>query len=112
MAFHKNFPLQKAQSGFTSWHEITLSEEEEKRAEEKARDDHITTYNQCLDDAKEIILKNGMKSFDPNIIAIANALLEKRASHIAFYKEEMAKEKFDIYKKENQWIIKYVPTEL
>ena len=101
MAFHKNFPHQKTEGTYTTWVEIVLSEEEEQKIEEKARDDHITVYNQCLDDAKEILLKNGMKAFDPNIIQLASSLFEKRASHAVYYKEEAAKAKFDQQIKNN-----------
>jgi len=98
MTFKKSFPHQKAEGAFTNWVEIALSNDDEKKAQDKARDEQVATYNQCLDDAREILLKNGMKAFDPNMIAVANALFEKRASHTVYYKEEAARDKFDTLK--------------
>lgn len=98
MAFTKSFPVQKTEGSYTSWKEISLDHDEEKHAEEKARDDHIRQFQECLDDAKEILLKTGMKQFDPNIIAVANTLFEKRASHTSYYKEDAARKKFNALK--------------
>ena len=47
-----------------------------------------------VEDAVHPITK-GLKDFDTNLVRIAIALFEKRASHTVFWKEERAKDKFD-----------------
>jgi len=95
MAFSKNFPSQKTQGAYTTWVEVKLTEKQERECEHNARNAHVEEFQKCIDDAKEVLLKNGMKVFDPNIIQVANALFEKRASHTVYYKEERAKDVFD-----------------
>lgn len=95
MGFKKRLPYQKAEGSYTSWIEIELDEETEKNAEDKARDDHIKQYKECLDDAREIALSSGVKAFDQNVINIANTLFEKRSSHVAYYKEDAAQDMFN-----------------
>ena len=50
---------------------------------------------ECLDDEEEILKEKGLKGYETSLAAIATALFEKRASHVAYAKEEKAKEKFD-----------------
>lgn len=95
MPFSKRFPRTVEGSAYPRWEEIYLAEEEESQQESVCRQENIDLMCQCLDDAKEVILKQGMKLFDQNIIAIATSLFEKRASHVIYYKEAKAKEKFD-----------------
>ncbi len=50
--------------------------------------------NTCLAEAKTVAIKHGVNT-DDNVARIAIALFEKRASHVVFWKESKAKEKFD-----------------
>jgi len=50
---------------------------------------------QCIEDAKHIIESKNLKTYQTDMITVAIALFEKRASHIVYWKEEKAKEKFD-----------------
>ena len=47
-----------------------------------------------LEEAKALAIKHGLNT-DENRMRIAVALFEKRASHVIFWKESKAKEKFD-----------------
>jgi hypothetical protein len=95
MAFSKRFPRSVKGSPYAQWEEITLSDEEEKAIEEKARTDNIRILSECIDDAKKIIEDKQLKGYETTIIAIASVLFEKRASHSIYMKEKRTKEKFD-----------------
>ncbi len=75
--------------------DVYLSENEEGAIEAKAREENLRIMAQCIDDAKSILKGKGMKAYETSIINLSIALFEKRASHEVFWKEEMAKEKFD-----------------
>ena len=93
MMFSKSFPA--TQEGQTRWIEIYLTDEEEQEEERKCREINIKLMKQCMDDAREIILKQGMKHYDTIIARTAVGLFEKRASHEIHFKEARAKQKFD-----------------
>ncbi|MFW5745955.1 MAG: hypothetical protein ACOCWQ_00200 [Nanoarchaeota archaeon] len=95
MVFSKRFPYTENDSNYTRWEEVDLSSDEESRVSSQCRQENIDLMSQCIDDAREIILKQGMKVFDANIIQIALGLFEKRASHEVYFKEACAKQKFD-----------------
>ncbi len=95
MAFYKAFPRKSDKSVYPNWDEIMLDDEEEKIVEEKARQINIELMKECISDAKKISAEAGLKNYDSNITAIAIALFEKRSSHIVFWKENKAKEKFE-----------------
>ena len=48
----------------------------------------------CLNEAKALTIKNSLNT-EENITSLAIALFEKRASHVVFWKENKAKEKFN-----------------
>ena len=50
---------------------------------------------ECIDDAKALMQEKGLKDYQTDLINIAVALFEKRASHVIYWKESKAKEKFD-----------------
>jgi hypothetical protein len=50
---------------------------------------------ECIEDAKKIFLEKNLKNFQSDIISLAIALFEKRASHEVYWKEAKAKDKFD-----------------
>jgi hypothetical protein len=50
---------------------------------------------ECVDDAKGIMQDKVLKDFQSDLISLARALFEKRASHSVYWKESKCKEKFD-----------------
>lgn len=95
MPFSKRFPKNVPGSAYPQWEASSLSAEEEKTAEEKARQENIKMMKECISDAKIIVIDTGLKPFQANIVKIATTLFEKRASHAVYHKEAKAKEKFD-----------------
>ena len=63
--------------------------------DDAAKKENIKLIKQCIDEAKEIIKERGLKLYQTDIINIALALFEKKASHSVYWKEEKTKEKFD-----------------
>ena len=94
MAFSKTFPRTLPGSNYPVWEEIFLTEEEEKQVEENCRRANFLVLDESIGSAKALAIKNGMNN-DENIVNLAIALFEKRASHEVFWKESKAKEKFD-----------------
>ena len=95
MPFSKSFPKQSKTSVYPQWEEVTLTHEEETNEENKARNENIKMMKECMEDAKSIIHEKGLKDYQTDLITIAVALFEKRASHSIYWKESKAKEKFD-----------------
>ena len=95
MAFSKSFPRTVEGSNYPRWEEVYLSESEEQEEDKKCREENIEMMKECLEDAKKIFVDSRLKDFQTNVISIAIALFEKRASHSVFWKESKAKEKFD-----------------
>ena len=95
MAFSKTFPKTVKGSSYPRWEEVFLTEEEELLEEQKARSENIELIKQCIEDGKKIFQEKGLKPFQSDLIRVAVALFEKRASHAVYYKERQAKEKFD-----------------
>ena len=95
MAFSKSFPKKSNKSVYPNWEEISLSNEEEKEIEDKARIENNLLFSECVDDAKKLFQEKNLKEYQTDIINTAISLFEKRASHEIFWKENAAKEKFD-----------------
>jgi len=95
MAFSKSFPKTVEGSTYPRWEEVFLTDEEEKEQEDMCRSENIEFMKQCIDDAKALIEGKGFKGFKEDILQVAIALFEKRASHSVYHKESKAKEKFD-----------------
>lgn len=95
MAFSKSFPRTVKTSAYPKWEEVTISDDEEKEVEQKCRHENIKIMLDCIEDAKNIIEKRLLKRYQTDLINIAIALFEKRASHAVFWKESKAKERFD-----------------
>ena len=95
MAFSKSFPKTTDKSVYPKWEEVFLTEKEEKEQDELSRKDNIKLMKECIDDAKAIFSDKKLKDYQTDIIKMAVALFEKRASHSVFWKESKAKEKFD-----------------
>ncbi len=95
MAYSKSFPRTVENSNYPRWEEIYLAEHEEKEAEALARSENIALMKECIKDAKDIVQELSLKEFQSNVVDIAIALFDKRASHTVYHKESKAKEKFD-----------------
>lgn len=95
MAYTKAFPKRSDTSVYPQWEEITLTAEEEALAEEACKKENIKIMQACLNEAEKILIAKGLKGYETSMTAVATALFEKQASHVAYWKEEMAKEKFD-----------------
>ncbi|KYK25202.1 hypothetical protein AYK26_06305 [Euryarchaeota archaeon SM23-78] len=95
MAFSKSFPKTTDKSVYPKWIEVFLTDEEEQEQEEVSRKENIKLMKECVDDAKKIFQEKKLKDYQTDVIRLAVALFEKRASHSVFWKESKAKEKFD-----------------
>ncbi len=95
MVFSKSFAKTIEGEKFPKWEEIILTNEEETRIESKAREENIDLMSECIEDAKKILKERRLEWETKDMTSIAVALFEKRASHVIYYKENMAKEKFD-----------------
>ncbi len=95
MPYSKAFPKRTDRTAYPRWEDVFLTEQEEKQEEERARQQNIALMKQCLDDAKGIMKERLLKGFETNLVRIAIALFEKRSSHAVYYKERLAREKFD-----------------
>ncbi len=93
MVFSKRFPKEVPGSLQPVWEEVTLSAAEEEQVEEECRQANFQLMDECLQDAKMLAIKNGINT-DENRARLATALFEKKASHVVFWKEAKAKEKF------------------
>jgi len=95
MSFSKSFPRTLKGSNYPRWDEVFLTDDEEKLEEVKCRQENLKLMDECINDAKIIIAKQNLKPFQSDLIRIAIALFDKRASHAVYWKENKAKEKFD-----------------
>lgn len=95
MSFQKSFPRKTDKSVYPMWEEITLDDKEELKVEEAARHHNNKLMEECIDDAKKIFLDKKLEEDQEDILSLAIALFEKRASHQVWWKEKAAKEKFD-----------------
>ena len=98
MTFSKTFPKTVPGTNYPIWEEIFLTEEEEKQVEEDCRKSNFQMMDMSLQEAKMLAIKHGMNE-DNNIVQIARSLFEKKASHVIFWKESKAKDKFDLKNK-------------
>lgn len=97
MAFSKTFPKTVPGTNYPVWEEIFLTEEEEKQVENSCKKENFQIMDECLQEAKMLAIKHSMNE-DGNIVQIAKTLFDKKASHVIFWKESKAKEKFDLKK--------------
>ena len=95
MTFSKSFPRSVKGSNYTKWEEASITEDEERIEEERARDENLILMNECIRDAKAVMEKNMLKKFQSDMIKVAVALFEKRASHVVYFKEEKCKENLE-----------------
>lgn len=102
MTFVKTFPKTTDKSAYPVWIEIRLTEKEEEEMETKCRKENAKLMSVCLEDARIIMQKHKLLETQTNIIETAKALFEKRASHEIYYKEELARQKFDALYSNNE----------
>ena len=95
MAFTKAFPKRSDKSIYPQWEDVSLTPEEEQKAEAACRKANQLIMQECLEDAEKLLIAQGSKGYESSVATIATALFDKRASHVAYWKEELAKEKFD-----------------
>ncbi len=95
MAFSKSFPRTVKGSTYPVWEEVFLSADEELTEEKNAREENNRLMSECIEDAKRISSEKQLKDFQSDVVSLAIALFEKRASHTVYWKENKAKEKFD-----------------
>jgi len=100
MAFTKSFARYIKGSSYPRWEDVSITKAEEKLEEEKARAENVGLMNECVKDAKGIMDRNGLKKFQSDMISVAIALFEKRASHTVFFKENRCRDRFEeLFKK-------------
>ena len=95
MAFSKSFPRTVKGTNYPTWEEIVLTDDEEAEQEQLSRKENLRLMEECIEDAKGIVERKNLKAFQNDTINIALALFDKRASHVVYWKENKAKEKFD-----------------
>ena len=95
MVFSKSFPRTLKGSTYPIWDEISLTQEEELEQENKAKEENLKLMEECIEKAKELIKKKGLKEYQSDVVKIATSLFEKQSSHVVYYKESKCKEKFD-----------------
>ena len=95
MAFSRRFPRDVKGSPYPVWEEVYLSSEEEGKLEKEQRQENLELMQACIKDAKKLFSDEQLKDFQSDIVSVAIALFEKRASHSVYWKEETVKEKFD-----------------
>ncbi len=94
MTYSKSFPRVLKGSTYPVWEEITLTAIQEKEVEELARKELLILMNQCLDDAKKILISKGLNNED-NVVNLAVSLFEKQSSHVVYYKDQKCKDIFN-----------------
>lgn len=93
--FSKSFPRTTDKSAYPIWEEVSLTSQEEAEQEVLCREENIQLLQQCIEDSSKIMKARNLKPFQTDMINLAIALFEKRASHQIYYKESRAKDKFD-----------------
>ncbi len=95
MTFSKRFPRDVPGSAYPKWEETLLTAAEENAEEARARQRNVEVMKECIEDAKSLAQEKDLKPFETSVVNLAIALFEKRASHVVYFKEQKAKEKFD-----------------
>jgi hypothetical protein len=94
MTFSKSFPRTLPGSTYPVWEEIFLTQDEEDHVEAACKKQNFFILDECLQEAKALAIKQSMNE-EAHVVQLAIALFEKRASHVVFWKESKAKQKFD-----------------
>ena len=94
MPFSKAFPKRSDKAVYPRWEDVELTDAEERLVDEKARFENIGLMKECIDDSMKLFDEKSLKKYQTDMIRLAIALFEKRASHSVYHKERKAKEKF------------------
>lgn len=94
MPFSKTFPKTIPGSNYPLWEEVFLTEEEEKQVEQECQQKNLGLLDEAIQQAKKLAIKHAINT-EENVAHLAIALFEKQSSHLIFWKESKAKEKFD-----------------
>lgn len=95
MPFSKTFPKTIPGSNYPLWEEVFLTEEEEKQVEAECKQENFRVLDDSLRQAKALAIKHAINT-EETLTHLAIALFEKQASHVVFWKESKAKEKFEV----------------
>ncbi len=95
MPFSKTFPRTLKGTTYPVWEEVTLSEVEEKEAEELAKKENSLLMKECLREAEKLLLESHYKAYQSDVVRLAVSLFDKVSSHQVYHKERKAKERFD-----------------
>jgi len=95
MSFYKSFPKKADKASYPKWEEVSLSPEEEKEIEQKAAAENVELMKQSIDEAMKIFEDKTLKKYQTDMVRMAIALFEKKASHNVYHKERKAKDKFN-----------------
>ena len=101
MGFSRRFPRDVKGSPFPQWIDVSLNDVEETEQELLARKENILLLKECLEDSQAIMKEKSLKPYQTDLVNLAIALYDKRASHAAYWKEERVKEKFESLLKES-----------
>ncbi len=93
MVFFKSFARQDGK--FTVWEDVTLSLTEEKEVENEAILENVKIMSKCINNAKRLFEREKMDMKQSDIVNVARALFDKRASHTVYAKERLCREKFE-----------------
>ncbi len=94
MPFSKTFPKTIPGTNYPLWEEVYLTPAEEEQVEQDCKRENFRILDECVRDAKALAIKHSINT-EENVTHLAIALFEKQASHVVFWKESKAKEKFD-----------------
>lgn len=92
--FIRRIPKTVKGSPYPNWVEVKLTEEEAANIMMEAKEQHKTIFKFCIEDAKQILEETNIYKLEDapiiaeNIIQVAVALFDKRASHVVFAVEK------------------------
>ncbi len=92
MAYVKAF-----NKGFNQWVDMSLTQEEEEECRAEAIKEHQKDMFESIKEAKQLI-KESFQHGDVGILNVLNTaitLFDKRASHLQYHREAMARKKFE-----------------
>ena len=95
MTFSKSFPRTDGKTTYPVWEEISLSDSEEKEVEFIARRETNALMKECIEDARLVMEDMNLRDYQTDLVRMAIALFEKRASHVVYWKEQACKDRFD-----------------
>jgi hypothetical protein len=95
MTFSKSFPRTDGKTTYPVWEEIVLDSEKEKIIGKNARFENIELMKECIEDSRKLFSDSNLKDYQSDLIRLAVSLFEKRASHVAYWKETECKAIFD-----------------